>query len=151
MGAIVYYDDLTLPVERWFLLNQIMIRKIGIGNDIESLKQHYINLAQLVAAKNYEMLQLEVQNMYLNCQAIMTQENWDMELYTLFIKSINNKPVVINDMADLEQAVKKVSNTGVGIFKLKFFELKKKLKINWSYFSRIWMKLKFRKLTSVTS
>ena len=148
LQTVSYYDDLSLPVERWFLLNQVMIRKIGIGNDIESVKQHFANLIGLLQAENYDSLAFELQNTFQACNAIITKEPWDIELYTLFVKSINGKRIEINEMSDLEEAVKLVSKTGIGEMKQTFYEIKKKLKINLTSFFLNSMKRKFRKLKS---
>lgn len=132
---IKYYDDLELPFERWFLLNQVMLRKVGIGNDIEAVKQHFENLIGLLTAENYESLGMELQNTFMNCNAILTKENWDLELYTLFIKEINGKKIEIKEMSDLEDATKLVAFSGVGKVRQMFYMIKKKLKPNLNYSS----------------
>ncbi len=143
---VSYYDDLSLPVERWFLLNQIMIKKVGIGNDFEAVKQHFENLIGLLKSESYEMLAYELQNTLQGCNAILTKENWDLELYTLFVKSINGKELKITEMHELEEAVKMIQNTGIGSIKQTFYTLKKKLKTYLKSFFLILMKPKYRKL-----
>ena len=145
VDKITYYNDLDLPVERWFLMNQILLRKVGIGNDLEAFRQHFENLSGLLEAENYKVLGIELQNTFLNAQAIMTKENWDVELYALFVRSIDGKEITINTMADLENIIKLLPVAGIGIMKLKFNEIKKKLRNSLNYFFRIWMRLKFTK------
>lgn len=145
VDKITYYNDLDLPVERWFLMNQILLRKVGIGNDLEAFRQHFENLSGLLEAENYKVLGIELQNTFLNAQAIMTRENWDVELYGLFVRSIDGKEIIINTMSDLENVIKLLPVAGIGTIKLKFNEIKKKLRVSLNYIFKIWMRLKFTK------
>lgn len=135
INNVVLYDSIdNMPQLRKHLFDKFLILEDGIGGSIEGIEKSFSKLDSYIAAKDFDKLLMERQNIHARFINALSGINFKSMAFVCLVKSISGEIVEIIDESTAEEfqkkALKKVSHSQLNEF---IEEVKKKYLTSLGY------------------
>jgi hypothetical protein len=111
-----FYDDIrTLPVLRYKEFKKLVLKKGGIGSDINDVIQNNSNALSLIASNRIKEATDALQNMYFSLNFIFQGEEIKSYVLASMLYSVDGEPIGSIDDNSIEKYVNLIEASGITI------------------------------------
>lgn len=86
-----------LPIKRFNLLQKYTLIDASVGSTIADIERHFTRLDQFIEAKDWESVEIERENMFMNYQFMLGQNYVKGYVFASMIKKIDGQVIDVDD------------------------------------------------------